>query len=537
MTGLILALLLNVALTHPLDTVFVASDSLVSDNLLNLGNHEGWRFHPGDDLRWANPDYDDDDWMLMKPIDLTEPIPDSLWPGYGWFRFRFSADSSIYNNPWTLYFFTWGAAEVYIDGKLVKSYGKFSSQSNTEKRYMPYQKLHPAFALAPDSSHVVAVRFSYHEASRYKKLLGKFSNNFGFGIGFSTMDFNNKTLMYKNISNRIVHISGAMLVVIILLHGFLFLLFPGEKSNLYIALISVLLLMHCITAFTHLFFEFDRLWYFIVRDSLFPLLFLLAVSLFPTTLSLMFNQKQKRIYRILIYITPVLALSILMLIENSLLPLGIFGLIIAALSAKVLIKAGRNGEKGVWFVATGFLGSLFSAFGIVIYEVIATNSSWAVESIFITLVYVSIPLGLTLFMAYRFYHLYAGLESKVIERTKELKESLDGLKATQTQLIQSEKMASLGELTAGIAHEIQNPLNFVNNFSEVSNELIDEMREELAKGKGQLANEIAGDIKQNLEKINHHGKRADAIVKGMLQHSRTSSGQKEPTDINVLANE
>ena len=118
-----------------------------------------------------------------------------------------------------------------------------------------------------------------------------------------------------------------------------------------------------------------------------------------------------------------------------------------------------------------------------------------------------------------------------------IEKAYDELKATQQQLIQSEKMASLGELTAGIAHEIQNPLNFVNNFSEVSNELIDEMKTELINNKKEEAIAIADDIKQNLEKINHHGKRADAIVKGMLQHSRTSSGQKEPTDINVLADE
>ena len=117
------------------------------------------------------------------------------------------------------------------------------------------------------------------------------------------------------------------------------------------------------------------------------------------------------------------------------------------------------------------------------------------------------------------------------------RKTLLSLRKTQHQLIHAEKMASLGELTAGIAHEIQNPLNFVNNFSEVSNELIDEMKDELAAGNLQLAVEIAEDVKQNLEKINHHGKRADAIVKGMLQHSRTNSGVKEPTDINALADE
>jgi len=136
------------------------------------------------------------------------------------------------------------------------------------------------------------------------------------------------------------------------------------------------------------------------------------------------------------------------------------------------------------------------------------------------------------------------LEALVAERTTELtkqkdelEHTLDELRATQTQLIQAEKMASLGELTAGIAHEIQNPLNFVNNFSEVSNELLNEMNSELEKGDIDEAKAIAADVKQNLEKINHHGKRAADIVKGMLQHSRTSSGQKEPTDINVLADE
>ena len=120
---------------------------------------------------------------------------------------------------------------------------------------------------------------------------------------------------------------------------------------------------------------------------------------------------------------------------------------------------------------------------------------------------------------------------------QKIEKAFDDLKATQKQLIQSEKMASLGELTAGIAHEIQNPLNFVNNFSEVNEELLSELKGELSKGKMDDAIALANNAIENQKKINHHGKRADAIVKGMLQHSRTSSGTKEPTDINALCDE
>ncbi|MCB0740968.1 MAG: ATP-binding protein [Chitinophagaceae bacterium] len=129
------------------------------------------------------------------------------------------------------------------------------------------------------------------------------------------------------------------------------------------------------------------------------------------------------------------------------------------------------------------------------------------------------------------------LEKLVLERTSELKQSLEELKSTQAQLIQSEKMASLGELTSGIAHEIQNPLNFVNNFSDVNREMVDEAAEEIGNGNIEEVKNILNDIKENSAKINHHGKRADAIVKGMLQHSRQTSGTKEPTDINALCDE
>ncbi|MFN9998882.1 MAG: sensor histidine kinase, partial [bacterium] len=128
-------------------------------------------------------------------------------------------------------------------------------------------------------------------------------------------------------------------------------------------------------------------------------------------------------------------------------------------------------------------------------------------------------------------------KNEIEQQKKQVEESMERLQSTQSQLVQAEKMASLGELTAGIAHEIQNPLNFVNNFSEVSTELVKEMVQEVDKGNTDEVKAIANDVVQNLEKINHHGQRASDIVKGMLQHSRSSSGVKEPTDINALADE
>jgi len=128
-------------------------------------------------------------------------------------------------------------------------------------------------------------------------------------------------------------------------------------------------------------------------------------------------------------------------------------------------------------------------------------------------------------------------KEEIQQQKKHVEETLTELKTTQSQLIQSEKMASLGELTAGIAHEIQNPLNFVNNFSDVNKELLLELKEEALKVNMAEVQSIADDVISNEEKINHHGKRADAIVKGMLQHSRKSEGKKESTDINGLADE
>ncbi len=167
-------------------------------------------------------------------------------------------------------------------------------------------------------------------------------------------------------------------------------------------------------------------------------------------------------------------------------------------------------------------------------------TTWWAIALFSTLL-IAVVWGIIYLRSRRLRRLNKILEEKVNIRTDQLNQSLKDLKATQKQLVMSEKMASLGEVTAGIAHEIQNPLNFVNNFSELNGELIEELKEERAKPKEErdeeLENELLNDFGANSEKISHHGKRAQAIVTSMLEHSRISSGKKEPTDINALIEE
>jgi len=227
------------------------------------------------------------------------------------------------------------------------------------------------------------------------------------------------------------------------------------------------------------------------------------------------------------------------------------------------IISSRKRLKGPpWAIAAGLLISLVWA--LLFFFMFAKYQSFTFPyaPLFISGVYLSFPLSLMVYVAMRFKEIIQEvqqhakqvvqlseerkeqalnqqkiLQEEVNRQTVEIRTSLDNLKSAQAQLIQSEKMASLGELTAGIAHEIQNPLNFVNNFSDVSKELLEEMKEAMDKGDTEEAKEIMQDVIANLEKINHHGQRAGDIVKGMLQHSRTSTGQIELTDINELCDE
>ncbi|TMI86134.1 MAG: histidine kinase, partial [Bacteroidetes bacterium] len=272
-----------------------------------------------------------------------------------------------------------------------------------------------------------------------------------------------------------------------------------------------------------------------------------------------FERKISRSYKIAFWIlfisgiTQIFSSSSYLLISQALLTIYLF--------AYTIIVSWKTLKGAQWSVLIGILLAWSFGLSLAIAGLVAPGSI-SLALLLYTGLFLSFPLSLLVYVAMRFKEIIKEvrdnakqvvqlseekkqqalnqqkiLQEEVNKQTAELRSTLENLKSTQAQLIQSEKMASLGELTAGIAHEIQNPLNFVNNFSEVSGELLDEMKNEFATGNGQQAIAIAEDVKQNLEKIIHHGKRADAIVKGMLMHSRTSTGQKELTDINVLADE
>ncbi|MDE3248799.1 MAG: hypothetical protein KGO82_09080 [Bacteroidota bacterium] len=235
---------------------------------------------------------------------------------------------------------------------------------------------------------------------------------------------------------------------------------------------------------------------------------------------------------------------------------------------RIVIRAVRQKKKGAWLLAVGAVLFLLT-FAVFIAGPLLFPANLVLINVLFVVAVLCIPLATSLYLGLEFGFVSVSLQEKlnevsllsekniaqekekqqlltsqnetlekqVRERTAALSQSLEELKAAQSQLIQAEKMASLGELTAGIAHEIQNPLNFVNNFSEVSVELINEMQDAINQQDTATVKEIAGDIRANLEKIEFHGKRADAIVKGMLQHSRTAATAKEPADINKLADE
>ncbi|MBN7814609.1 histidine kinase [Algoriphagus sp. YJ13C] len=324
--------------------------------------------------------------------------------------------------------------------------------------------------------------------------------------------------------------------VVFILHGYLYYLFREQKENLLVAVLLLLLLINDYVQFYFEFTQFDRLITFFV----FKIIVVVRIAVFfllPYTLVIFFKLEKFEKLKFLPFFAPLIFLLFQVLNIDNVWPIVSPAILI--LNLILLLIARKRKIKGVGFITFGFIGMvLFLIIPLVFESIIDINIYDFTPPIFWDISFLTIlPLSMTFLIAYKMGKMYTSLEDMVESRTEALEISLNELKSTQAQLIQSEKMASLGELTAGIAHEIQNPLNFVNNFSEVNRELISELKEEIEKGDLEEVKLIATDIEANEEKINLHGKRADAIVKGMLEHSKRGSGQKELTNLNALAEE
>ncbi len=544
------------------DSVFQLKELPDEGLLLN----KGWTFHPGDDPAYATYDLNGKDGVPVNPALLLDQLPIVKNSGIGWFRLRLRVDPSLRNKTIGMTLSLLGAAEIYLDGDLVYQFGNVSTNYREEKTQAIYRRA-INFKLGNNENQLLAVRYSYHHDNMYLKT-GTIPYCLSIVLQTSNKNIDKFALFIK----RTYQFNGIALTIefaAALLTLFFFFSFPRRKEYLYFGL----------------FFCCQFLGFLIQVDLVGPgkivqvtanqlaligilaTMVIMAGSLFYINgMYALLKINRTRYYRFL------LLYAILSLIALILLPTwgGIFTSLFFPLTCFEILpayyKAARRKFRGAWL--------LFLSIAIVfllLAGMIKANIENDIDSItgLITIIFLIPALGLIVFLSGDFARTSLALQLRIVEvedlskktiaqekekheilatqkdkleieveeRTAQLSKSLADLKATQTQLIQSEKMASLGELTAGIAHEIQNPLNFVNNFSEINKELITEMKVEIDAGNLTGIRTIAEDIEENEEKINHHGKRADAIVKGMLQHSRTRSGQKEPTDINALADE
>jgi two-component system, NtrC family, sensor kinase len=554
--------LIIVFLAFPLVTIAQSNDILILSTKAArttkfasgwIALDSGWKFKAGDDPDWAKPGFNDSSWQSIHLLQDLYYLPQVPKTGIVWFRLRLTADSTM-NRQLVMRIYQTGASEVYLEGKLMHRLGVVSTNPDSVKFYSP-NSLSLSFPVKYNTDQTLAIRFANLPASYPIYPIAPKSILQCWVTTLENANDDNIVRYYRTFNNRMnIGIGVASILCILYLSFFIF--FSAQKINLYFSLSNFFFALFLIVNTININYHGAAFKYTIFSVT-FTVLYL---TLFLYCIYKIFNQKPGRIYWSLI-IAGVIAVPAVFIIDGGLISTALAVLVLIDI-LRITIKSIPDNQAGAWIILIGvgidliyWTLNLLSGVGILNIPTIDSYSSFAI---------LIGPLSLAIYLGYAFGMTSQSLRQKlaeveqlsdekqqilssqnetlerqVRERTSALNESLNNLKATQSQLIQSEKMASLGELTAGIAHEIQNPLNFVNNFSEVNRELVEELKikNEKLKIEDDEVRELLNDITQNLEKINHHGKRADAIVKGMLQHSRTGSGQKELTDINALCDE
>jgi signal transduction histidine kinase len=551
----IIGFLLPLTLLSQEDKVLVITDSTVADKWMILGDN--WRYQKGDNMSWANPEFDDSTWNEFSSSNLNLLDGKNVIADRGeivWLRKRIMADQSL-NDALVLNIYQEGASEIYLDGKLIHQLGNVSSNKDEVIYHNPLsQVLH--LPLEIDKEQILAVRFVN---AQYKYPI-YFHYNGLFRIYISSLRNANSTDVVKNkrvaffqqfVNSYYISLGLAILMFIIFLSFFIF--FPKEKINGYFAASLLFLIL----------FTLGVLSFYHNTGTYFWLTFYFDTCILISSLILLFcfykilEQPIDLVFKVISFLCFLTIGCYFLYDPDALGP--IWSIFFYAAIIRLSLKSwNKNKVASFLFLSSSCIGLAFWTSMVCLYMGLVNQR---IDK-FIPFAFMLIPVVLAIYLGYAFGKRSQDLrlnlnrvqklskekesilseqkntlEQQVKERTAALNQSLEELKATQSQLIQSEKMASLGELTAGIAHEIQNPLNFVNNFSEVNKELLEEMEEEIENGNYDEVKALAKDVSDNEDKIIFHGKRADGIVKGMLQHSRSSTGQKEMTNINTLSDE
>jgi len=541
------------------DTTITISPQTMKSNYTSLGDIDGWLFRKGNDISWARKEIDAEGWQKIKPSQLSGKLADKNRKLEGWLRIKIKLDPAFSDTTFDLYLNAWAATEVYVDGRLHCTFGNTGVNGKPFQEYNPNYKPPVPFNLEKGNEHILAIHFvDFISGLPPYNLKSEMENRIRSFIIITTPEFRklNLDLTLSLHAFRTIWLTAN--IILCLLFWLLAFQNRNEKNFFLIAVYTTVyaFTIYCdqsipTPGFTYAFYAFLNLaWAILVSlCGIFSLLLMLRI----------FKRKISLWFKISLWLIFAAGIAIVFLQSAYLL---IFEIVLIIINyAYYIITSWKTLKGAQWAVIVGIILAFSFGLSLATSGIVAPGN-YSLGLLFATGLFLSSPLSLLVYVAIRFKEIIKEvrdnakqvvqlseekkeqalnqqkiLQEEVSRQTAELRNTLDNLKSTQSQLIQSEKMASLGELTAGIAHEIQNPLNFVNNFSDVNSELVDELQQEADKGNLDEIRAIAKDIKENEQKINHHGKRADSIVKGMLQHSRASSGQKEPTDINALADE